>query len=141
MAASRVLVGLSSAALAEVDDAVTLPQFRVLAVLARHGSCRLSGLADVLGVHPSSATRICDRLVAGGLLERAEDPADRRSVVLTLSPAGRRLVDAVMHRRRTAVERVLHRMPPDQRRALVAPLRALAAAGGEDEAAPGWALH
>ena len=59
--ASRALVGVAARSLAEVEDDVTLPQFRALVVLAA-GERQLGELAEALDVHPSSATRLCTRL-------------------------------------------------------------------------------
>ena len=61
--ASRVLVAVAVRSLAEVDDDVTLPQYRALVVLASRGPQRPTELADALAVHPSTITRLCDRLV------------------------------------------------------------------------------
>ena len=57
-----------------VEDTVTLTQFRALVIIASRGPLHLAALADAMGVHPSNATRACDRLVAAGLLDRAGQP-------------------------------------------------------------------
>ncbi|UUL77530.1 MarR family transcriptional regulator [Pseudarthrobacter sp. Fe7] len=81
-------------------------------------------------MHASNATRICDRLVAAGLLERREDPADRRYVRLELTRKGRELVNSVLEHRRQAIAEVVARMPAGRRPALAAALEAFAAAAG-----------
>lgn len=48
------------------------------------------GLAGALAIPRPSVTRSADRLCADGLLQREPDPEDRRSVLLCLTPAGRR---------------------------------------------------
>ena len=96
LAASRVLVGVAARSLAPVEDTVTLTQFRALVIIASRGPLHLAALADAMGVHPSNATRTCDRLVATGLADRRDNPADRRHLLLTLTAAGRDLVDGVM---------------------------------------------
>ncbi|MGZ6975501.1 MAG: MarR family transcriptional regulator, partial [Acidimicrobiia bacterium] len=53
--ASRALVGVAARSLAEVEDEVTLPQFRALVVLAT-ADRNLGDLAEALDVHPSTAT-------------------------------------------------------------------------------------
>jgi DNA-binding MarR family transcriptional regulator len=89
-------------------------------------------------VVPSSASRLCDRLEATGLLRRETDPRDRREVRLTLTPAARRLLDDLRERRRTALADVLDRMAPAERldlvRALSAFGRAARAGDGGDQA-------
>ena len=65
MTASRVLVAIAARSLAAAGE-VTLPQYRALVVLASRGPQRAVDLAGVLGVNPSSATRLVDRLVRSG---------------------------------------------------------------------------
>jgi DNA-binding MarR family transcriptional regulator len=140
MKAARVLVAVSARSVAAVEDVVTLPQLRVLVLVASRGASNLGAVARGLGVHPSNATRACERLVVAGLLDRRDDPADRRNLVLELTEAGRELVDGVMGDRRAAIAEILDRMPATARRSLVPTLRAFAAAADElpDDAA--WAL-
>src|SRR3954466_7689609 len=80
MAASRVIVALTARSLAGAP--VTLPQLRVLGFLAERDTATLGDLAAMLRVHPSNATRTCDRLVEGGLVHRSDSPADRRRLSL-----------------------------------------------------------
>jgi DNA-binding MarR family transcriptional regulator len=93
-----------------------------------------------MGVHPSNATRACDRLVAAGLLDRRDNPADRRHLLLALTDAGRDLVDGVMDRRRAAIGQILRRMPPEDRAQLATVLTRFAAAGGEPEDTDLWSV-
>jgi DNA-binding MarR family transcriptional regulator len=140
MRAARVLVGVTARSFAAVEDRVTLPQLRVLVMVSSRGPLNLASVADGLGVHPSNASRACDRLVSAGLLDRADDPADRRNLVLDLTDAGRRLVDGVDRHRRSAIEAVLGRMPADERAALVPALRAFADAADERMEPNAWSL-
>jgi DNA-binding MarR family transcriptional regulator len=91
-------------------------------------------------VHPSNATRTCDRLVAAGLLDRRDNPADRRHLLLTLTDAGRELVDAVMDRRRAAIGQILRAMPAADRAQLATVLTRFAQAGGEPQDTDLWAV-
>jgi DNA-binding MarR family transcriptional regulator len=131
MRASRVLVSVVARSLAEVEDVVTLPQFRVLVMIASHGPQNLGSVAAALGVHPSNATRLCERLVVAGLVARGDDPQDRRFLRLVLTDEGHRLVETVMQHRRTAVEKVMAQMAPSRRRTVAAALEAFATAAGE----------
>jgi DNA-binding MarR family transcriptional regulator len=80
---------------------LTLPQFVVLQLLKRRGSrLTLGEIADALQLPASSLTSIADRLVARGLAVRDPVPADRRSVALAITDAGRCLVEAVDAERR-----------------------------------------
>ena len=139
--ASRALVGIAMRALDGNADEVTLPQYRTLVVLGCGGPRRLADLAEALGVSPSTATRMCDRLVRKELVSRTHDELDRREVKLAITAAGRRIVADVTHRRRDEVRSLLGAIPVPLRRQLVSSLTLLAAASGESPElhwAPGW---
>jgi len=131
LSASRALVGIAAASIADVDDVVTVPQFRVLVMLHTRGPLNLAAVAAGLEVNPSNASRTCDRLSKSGLLDRRESSEDRRNVTLTLTDAGRRLVDRVTRHRRVAIERVLRKMTASERDRLAKSLSAFATAAGE----------
>ena len=60
------------------------------------GARQVSTVADHCGRHVSSASRVVDGLVQRGLLDRAEDPQDRRAVHLTLTDEGRELAERIL---------------------------------------------
>lgn len=138
--ASRVLVGVAAQSLADVADRVTLPQYRTLVVLATRGATSLGGLAEQLAIHPSTATRQCDRLVTAKLIRRTESQPDRRAVVLAVTPAGQDVVDQVTERRRQAIAKILGGMSASQQEHLVTALHAFAAAAGELPPEQAWTL-
>ncbi|MEV6487725.1 MarR family transcriptional regulator [Actinoplanes sp. NPDC051633] len=104
--------------------AVPPAQLRVLTIIARAADTNMSRLAETLDVVPSSASRLCDRLEATGLLRRVPDPRDRREVRLLLTPAARRLLHDLRESRRRALAGVLSRMSPAARHDLVRALTA-----------------
>ncbi len=140
LAASRVLVGISARSIAAVEDVVPVTQFRLLVIIDSRGPMGLQALAEAMGVHPSNATRACDRLVAMGLLDRRDNPDDRRQLALELTPAGRKLINTVMTRRRNSIEQILQRMNPTDRDQLADALRPFALAGHEPDPRHLWSL-
>jgi DNA-binding MarR family transcriptional regulator len=76
----------------EDEPGLTLRQGFALAAIADEGPQRLGALADRLGTTDATASRTVDALLALGLVERSEDPVDRRAVRIAASPAGRKLV-------------------------------------------------
>jgi DNA-binding MarR family transcriptional regulator len=142
IAASRLLVAISARSLAAVEGTVTLPQFRLMVVLATRGPMKLVAVAAALAVNPSTALRMVERLAAAGMVERSVNPEMRRESVVRLTPRGRRVVDEVTERRRAEIAAIVARMAPARRRQLVSALRAFAEAGGEpptaDPAPLGW---
>jgi DNA-binding MarR family transcriptional regulator len=87
-------------ALSDLD--LSLPQYRVLTVLAR-GSEGAAALAAKLAVKPASVTSVVDGLVARGLVERRADTDDRRKVTHVVSASGSALLD---HAREVAATRL-----------------------------------
>ncbi len=130
VAGTRLVGALIAESLAQLRPAISMPQWRVL-VLASERDCNVSAVAEDLGVHMSNASRACDRLVAAGLLERARAEHDRRHVVLTLTPAGRRLFDRAMDYRRRRLQDAMALMTPDERADLARCLTRLVEAATE----------
>ena len=65
-----------------------------LATIDRHGPLTPSELAVRERVQRPTITRVVCRLEEAGLVVRAADPADRRSALITVTPAGRALLEA-----------------------------------------------
>jgi DNA-binding MarR family transcriptional regulator len=131
MAASRLLVAISARALASTDDNLTLPQLRALVVLETCGPVKLAAMAATLGVNPSTALRMVERLESVGLIDRKTNPDNRREVILRLTPSGRELVERVLAHRRTEIRTLVQRLPAEKRAALVPALKALTEAADE----------
>ncbi|MHB2001377.1 MAG: MarR family winged helix-turn-helix transcriptional regulator [Solirubrobacteraceae bacterium] len=141
--ASRALVGLAARSLAEADEEVTLPQYRMLVVLGTRGPRPASLLAAALGVAAPTATRMCDRLVRKGLITRRGNERDRRQVLLGLTPRGQELLDRVTSSRRAEITALLREIPRERHASLVEGFRLFAEAAGElaeADWAAGWDL-
>jgi DNA-binding MarR family transcriptional regulator len=142
LTASRALVAVSARSLADLDETVTITQFRTLVVLDGHDGINLNRLADALDVTSSTAMRMIDRLLAVGMVTRQDNPVNRREVLLGLTPEGRSLVDSVTQRRRAEIAAIVIAMPTERRDELITALHAFADAAGEPQPAPisalGW---
>jgi DNA-binding MarR family transcriptional regulator len=131
MRASRALVGITAASIAEVEEVVTVPQLRVLMMINTYGAMNLAAAAAGLQVSAPNASRIVERLLIAGLVDRRDDPNDRRHVVLTLTVDGKKLIDRVIRHRRTAIRRVLRGMTPRERDQVASAMDLLATSAGE----------
>ncbi|MCO8277644.1 MarR family transcriptional regulator [Actinoplanes sp. TRM 88003] len=138
LALSRAFVGLAARSLADLDEEVTLPQYRTLVFLVSHGPQRIVDLAHELQVTSSTATRMCNRLVRKNLVARQERPDDRRAAWITLTPAGRDLVGEVMRRRRTALSTLIAELSLTRPLGFAAVLNALVEVTGELPDAQWW---
>jgi DNA-binding MarR family transcriptional regulator len=140
LAACRILVTLSAQSIAAVEDVADMSQVRALVVIASRGSVSLGELATAADLHPSRASRLCDRLVAEGLINRADDPANRRQLTLTLTPSGEEVVRTVMQHRRDAIKPILARLTKQRRAELLSVLKEFASAGGEPSDLELWSM-
>ncbi len=85
------------------DQGLSLPQIRLLFVLAHFGPATINGLAERLQNSQSATSLLVDRLVQAHLAERTDDPADRRRAIVRLTEEG----EALMGRRRAGQQALL----------------------------------
>jgi DNA-binding MarR family transcriptional regulator len=131
LTASRSLIAIATRSLGAAAEETTIAQYRALVVLASRGPQRMVDLAAALDVAPSTAGRMCDRLVRKGLIRRHRARADRRAVLVSATAAGREVVDQATARRRALIEDILARLPASRQRAVAEALAAFADAAGE----------
>ena len=107
LTASRLLVAISVRSIAQVDDTITIPQFRTLVILSNRGPVNLATLATLLGVQPSATGRMVDRLVGAGMIDRLPHPTSRRELLAALTKRGRDVVAKVTANRRIEIARIV----------------------------------
>ncbi|MFF9813231.1 MarR family winged helix-turn-helix transcriptional regulator [Streptomyces sp. NPDC014006] len=122
------LTSLWSVAAQEAALRLSLHQLRALRALEAAPDVNLTALAEQLGIGPPTASRLCDRLEAAGLLQRSPHPHKRREVQLRLTGHGNRVLKDVAARRAQALGAALASMAPEERSALSRGLRAYLAA-------------
>jgi len=115
----------------QVTPRVSWPQLNALLAVERSEGLNLGGLAAELTMLLSSASRLCDRLVASGMVERVPGRADRREIALYLTPSSRALLAELRRIRRQALAATLERMSDSGRAALLRGLTEFAAASEE----------
>jgi DNA-binding MarR family transcriptional regulator len=109
---------------------LTYAQARVLRLVGQAGQpLRMADLATQLEVVPRSVTTMVDALETAGLAARHAAPGDRRSVLVSLTPAGRRLLDGLEDARRGSAEEVFGGLAGPERTQLLALLESLCARG------------
>jgi DNA-binding MarR family transcriptional regulator len=131
LTASRALVAVATRSLGAAAEDTTIAQYRALVVVASRGPQRMVDLAGLLDVTPSTAGRMCNRLVRKGFVRRHRARADRRVVQVSITPAGRQVVDQATARRRVLLAAILAKLPADQQSAVAAALEWFASAAGE----------
>ncbi|MEK6279293.1 MAG: MarR family transcriptional regulator [Acidobacteriota bacterium] len=104
---ARLMIDQHQQHVAALD--LTLPQAQMLRIL-RRGRLPTGRLAAKLKVTASSVTQLSDRLMRKGLIERQAAENDRRSVIVSLSSKGKRLVDGFRKRRAILFREALTRL-------------------------------
>ena len=101
-----------------LDYDLTLQQLRVFAFILTRGQTPISKVADALGIRPNVATGIVQRLVDRELIERREDPRDRRIRLVTVTSRGLALVDELSEIVLAKGRKLLDRLSDEQLRQL-----------------------
>jgi MarR family transcriptional regulator, lower aerobic nicotinate degradation pathway regulator len=86
-----------------------------LAALADFGPHAQRDLAERLAIHTSDMTKLLDELAAQGHVSRDRDPADRRKVVVTVTPAGCDALAALIDEAQAVQDAILAPLSPDER--------------------------
>lgn len=98
----------------EVGGDLTPPQYGVLQVVADDPGLDLTALGPRAAMDRTTVGRVVDRLAAAGLLDRRPHPDDRRRATITLTTAGRALLDRTTPGATAANRRLLAAVPPGQ---------------------------
>jgi len=73
------------------DHGVNLPTYEFVQVISRVRDCRVQDIAAELSITVGGTSKIVDRIEAAGLCARRANPSDRRSSIIELTPAGKRI--------------------------------------------------
>jgi MarR family transcriptional regulator, organic hydroperoxide resistance regulator len=124
--ATHATLRVLAARLAGLD--LPASEINVLANLAAHGPLTVGALATATATRPTTLTSVLDRLAGRGYVAREVDPADRRSFLVSLTPAGQRAADTVLAAVRELEQSALNRVSPAQRAGFFAVIDALSEA-------------
>jgi len=94
---------------------LTMPQFSVLMQLHYRGACGMSKISEGYEITPAATSQLVDKLVQGGLIQRVEDPNDRRAKLLSLTKKGEELVLQGIEERHHWVEELAEKLTMEQR--------------------------
>jgi DNA-binding MarR family transcriptional regulator len=108
------------------DYALTPQQFSTLAKIRETGGVSQNRLGRLTAMDPATILGVVQRLSQRGLIERAPDPIDPRSIRLTLTAAGQVLITEAIPHALEATNRTLSSLTPAQRKELVSLLGILA---------------
>jgi MarR family transcriptional regulator, organic hydroperoxide resistance regulator len=104
---------------------LSMPQFGILMHLHYREHCGVSHISERMEISAAAASQLVDRLVQSGLVERIEDPNDRRAKQLTLSSKGQALIETGIVERSRWVGELVTSMTPDEYEVVAAALSTL----------------
>jgi len=112
------------------EQGLSVPQIGALIHINSRVTCGVTDVGDDLGVTSAAASQMLERLVQSGLIERHEDPDDRRAKRIVLTERGHRLVLGIVEIRQRQFADLADRLSPHERHLAAAALRNLVALSG-----------
>lgn len=114
----QALMRVAKKLIASADNAspifdLPVSHVKCLRVIAEKDDQKLREVAATLRLSLPSVSRIVDRLVKAGLVERQIDPIDRRALRLTTTAASRRLLEELRHAREARIEACIAHFTPE----------------------------
>ena len=79
-----------------IDLQLTLPQLRTIFIIAHNETSSVMQIAKHLGIGEPTASHLIDKLVQAGLVDRSDDPMDRRRAIVRVSPEGEKLIEKLL---------------------------------------------
>jgi DNA-binding MarR family transcriptional regulator len=107
------------------SSGLSTSQVSTLMKLYHGGPEGVSTISEHLGVTPAAASQLVERLVQQGMVDRSEDPADRRARQLILTPKARSLIEAGIDLRRRWLENLAFDLSPGEQENLTRSLEIL----------------
>ncbi len=118
------------------SNGLSMPQFSILIQLHFRGVCGMSEVSERFEITPAAASQLVDKLVQSGLIQRDEDPHDRRAKCLKLTDKGRALIQRNIEERYRWVDQLAGKLTAEERGRVTEALDIMNKAAGEIEAEP-----
>jgi DNA-binding MarR family transcriptional regulator len=113
---------------------LSMPQFGILMQLHYRGNCGVSDIGDRFDITNAAASQLVDKLVQSKLIQREEDPHDRRAKLLNLTEKARELIQKNIEERYRWVDQVAEKLTAEERAKVVEALEIMTQAAEELEA-------
>jgi DNA-binding MarR family transcriptional regulator len=97
------------------ESGLSMSQTGALFKIHRQKICGVGGVGEELGITSAAASQMIDRLVQQELLQRVEDPKDRRGKVLSLTPKGEAVVREAASARQSWIARLVDTLNEEER--------------------------
>lgn len=112
---------------------LSMPQLSVLMRLYFNDMCGVTDIGSYVGFTNAAASQMVDRLVNMGLLERTEDPVDRRVKNITLTQKGRDVIQQIINIRHRWMEELTQALTQEEQQSISKAIIQLSQAAGKVE--------
>jgi len=107
------------------NSGLSMSQLGALFHLNSMGTSGVTDLGDHLGVTSAAASQMLDRLVQQGLIQRSEDPHDRRVKQIDLTEEGCRVLEESIRARQDWLDDLANTIPDNEKEPIIAALNTL----------------
>lgn len=94
---------------------LSMPQFGILMQLHYRGNCAVGDIGERFDITNAAASQLVDKLVQSGLIQRKEDPSDRRAKLLNLTDKGNKLIQQGIEGRYRWVDKLAVKLTIEER--------------------------
>ena len=94
---------------------LSMPQFGILMQLHYRGNCAVGDISDRFDITNAAASQLVDKLVQNRLIQREEDPKDRRAKLLNLTDKGKELIQKGIEERYRWVDQLAEKLTAEER--------------------------
>jgi MarR family transcriptional regulator, organic hydroperoxide resistance regulator len=115
---------------------LSMPQFGILMQLHYHSNCGVSDISERFDISSAAASQLVEKLVQSGLIQREEDPNDRRAKLLNLTPKGKDFIQKGIEERYRWVDQLAGKLNAEQRAKVTEALQVMTQAARELETEP-----
>src|ERR1043166_2623447 len=115
---------------------LSMPQLGILMQIHFHGNCGISEIGNRFDITNAAASQLVDKLVQSGLIQREEDPHDRRAKLLNLTDKGRDLIQQGIEERYRWVDELAATLSVEERAQISEALNIMTRAAQTPEAEP-----
>ena len=115
---------------------ISMPQLGILMQIHFHENCGISAISDRFDITNAAASQLVDKLVQSRLIQREEDPHDRRAKLLNLTEKGKELIQQGAERRYRWMEDLARKLSSEEREQVSEALDIMTRAAQELEAEP-----
>jgi len=101
------------------ESGLSMHQLGILMQIHFRGNCGISEISNRFDITNAAASQLVDKLVQSGLIQREEDPQDRRAKLLNITEKGKKMIQQGTERRYRWVEDLAQKLSAEERERVI----------------------